>query len=70
MTLELALRLGDADAVFAALIAAHEGLEEAASRQLDATLVLILANHIGDDAVVFEAIRVAREGLPKKEVGP
>ena len=52
--------LSDPDAVFAALIAAHEGLEEAASRRVDAALVLILANHIGDDAVVLDAIRAAR----------
>ena len=61
MTLETAARLHDPDAVFAALVEAHEGLEEASSRRVDAALVLLLANHIGDDAVVLEAIRVARE---------
>jgi hypothetical protein len=59
MTLVLAPRLQDPDAVYAALVAAHEGLDNAASRRLDAALVLILANHIGDDAVVLEAVRVA-----------
>ena len=54
-------RLQDADALYAALVAAHEGLEDAASRRLDAALVLLLANHIGDDAVVHDAIRLARE---------
>ncbi len=53
-------RLRDADALFAALVSAHEGLDEAASRRVDAALVLLLANHIGDDAVVLEAIRIAR----------
>ncbi len=54
-------RLQDADALYAALVAAHDGLEEAASRRLDAALVLLLANHIGDDGVVHDAIRLARE---------
>ena len=52
--------LRDPDAVFAALVAAHDGLEEAASRRVDAALVLLLAHHIGDDGVVLEAIRAAR----------
>lgn len=52
--------LADPDAVFAALVAAHDGLDEAASRRVDAALVLLLANHIGDDAVVLDAIRAAR----------
>lgn len=54
------MALRDHDAVFAALVAAHDGLNEAASRRLDAALVLLLANHIGDDAVVLDAIRIAR----------
>ena len=54
------MSLRDPDAVFAALVAAHEGLDEAASRRLDAALVLLLANHIGDDAVVLNAIQLAQ----------
>ena len=60
MTLDLAPRLRDPDALFAALVAAHDGLDDAASRCLDAALVLLLANHIGDDQVVLDAIRAAR----------
>ena len=60
MRLDLAPRLADPDAVFAALVAAHEGLDEPASRRLDAALVLLLANHIGDDQVVLDAIAAAR----------
>ena len=52
--------LRDPDAVFAALVAAHDGLDEAASRRVDAALVLLLAHHIGDDAVVMDAIAAAR----------
>ncbi len=65
MTIDLSPRLPDPDALFAALVAAHEGLDEAASRLLDAQLVLLLANHIGDQQVVLDAIRIARpSGAP------
>ena len=60
MLLDLTPRLGDPDALFAALVAAHDGLDPAASRRLDAALVLLLANHIGDDGVVMDAIQVAK----------
>ncbi len=59
MTLAREPRLTDPDAVYAALVAAHETLDNAASRRLDAALVLILANHIGDDQVVLDAIHIA-----------
>lgn len=61
MTVLTAPRLRDPDAVFAALVGAHEGLDEAASRRLDAALVLLLGNHIGDDGVVLDAITLARD---------
>ena len=53
-------RLTDADGFYAALMEAHRGLDDAASRALDARLVLILANHIGDAAVLEQAIALAR----------
>ncbi len=66
MPLDLAPRLADPDALFAALVAAHDGLDPAASRRLDAALILLLANHIGDDGVVLDAIQVAKTA----EAGP
>ncbi|WP_431280872.1 DUF2783 domain-containing protein [Humitalea sp. 24SJ18S-53] len=60
MPLDTSPRLTDPDALFAALVAAHRDLDDAASRRLDARLVLLLANHIGDVAVVMEAIALAR----------
>ncbi len=60
MPLDLTPRLLDPDGLFAALVAAHEELAPAASRRLDAALVLLLANHIGDDSVVLAAIETAR----------
>ena len=63
-------RLDDPDGLYAALIEAHRGLDEAASRRLDAKLVLLLANHVGDQAVVAEAIALARRTLLADEAGP
>ncbi len=60
MSLDLRPRIDDPDALFAALVAAHEGLDDAASRRLDARLVLVLANHIGDTATVLDALRIAK----------
>ncbi len=64
MTLDLSPRLADPDGLFAALVAAHDGLDPATSRRLDAQLVLLLANHIGDQQVVLDAIRIAQGGPP------
>jgi hypothetical protein len=52
--------LPDPDATYADLLAAHEGLDEAASAALNARLVLILANHIGDPELLRQAIAAAR----------
>jgi len=60
MTLDTSPRLADPDALFALLVEAHRGLDAAASRRLDAKLVLILANHIGDMAVLRAAVAAAR----------
>lgn len=54
---------GAGDAVYAALLRAHEGLSDADSRRLDARLVLLLANHVGDPAVIAEALAIARDRL-------
>jgi hypothetical protein len=54
-------RLADPDALYAALMQAHRGLDDAASRRLDARLVLLLANHVGDMDVLREAIALAAD---------
>ncbi len=51
--------LADPDGVFEALMNAHRDLPPEASRQLDAKLVLLLANHIGDAEIVKQAIALA-----------
>lgn len=53
-------RLANPDGFYAALMEAHRGLDDAASRRLDARLVILLANHIGDEAVLREAVALAR----------
>ena len=53
-------RLADPDGFYAALMDAHRGLDDAASRRLDARLVILLSNHIGDGDVLREAMALAR----------
>ncbi len=48
------------DDAFRAIVEAHRGLSDPESADLDAALVLILANHIGDIAVLREAITLAK----------
>ncbi|MEM8591407.1 MAG: DUF2783 domain-containing protein [Pseudomonadota bacterium] len=52
--------LGNSDDFYAALLAAHEGLDKAEMARLNARLILTLANHIGDLEVLEEALAVAR----------
>ena len=51
------------DDAFRAVVEAHRGLSEAQSADLDAALVLILANHIGDLGVLREAIALAKRRM-------
>ena len=54
-------RLPDPDGFYEALMRAHRDLDPAASRRLDAKLVILLANHIGDAEVLREALALAQE---------
>lgn len=51
----------DGDAFYAALMAAHEGLDFEASARLNARLVLILADAVGDIEMLKHAIVRARK---------
>lgn len=53
------LNLARPDDIYNAIVEAHRGLDEAACRDFDARLILLLANHIGDEAVIHEALRTA-----------
>jgi Protein of unknown function (DUF2783) len=55
------------DDAFRAVVEAHRGLSEAQSADLDAALVLILANHIGDLGVLHEAIALAKRRMVSAE---
>jgi len=51
------------DDAFRAIVEAHRGLSDEESADLDAAMVLILANHIGDLDVLREAIDLARRRM-------
>ncbi len=49
-----------ADDIYAALVDAYRGLDEAESRRLDARLILLLANEVDDAERVLALIEEAR----------
>ena len=51
------------DDFYEALLDAHQGLSDEQSHDLNARLVLLLANQIGRMDVLKEALAAAREGL-------
>jgi hypothetical protein len=51
------------DDAYRAVVEAHRGLTDEQSADLDAALVLVLANHIGDIEVLREAIALARHRM-------
>ncbi len=55
------LNFTDHDAFYEALVAAHQGLTEAQSVQLNARLLFLLANQVGDAAVRSACIAAARK---------
>ncbi len=50
----------DPDGFYAALVAAHEGLADAQSAELNARLVFLLANQVGDQQVLLACVAAAR----------
>lgn len=63
MTLSTASNFRDPDSAYRAVVEAHRGLDAAQSADLDAALVLILANHIGEAEVLAQAITLAKRTL-------
>lgn len=57
--LNTAPNLPKPDDTYQLLIDAHDGLSDAQSMQLNAKLILLLANHIGDEGVLKQAIEAA-----------
>ncbi len=60
MALSTSSNFAKPDDAFRAIVEAHRGLSDPESADLDAALVLFLANHIGDLDVLREAIALAR----------
>lgn len=52
-----------ADDFYEALIDAHRDLDDVQSQELNAKLVLLLANHVGANAVLREALDAARASV-------
>lgn len=52
-------RYTDPDGFYEALMQAHEGLSEAESAQLNARLILLMANQIGEQPLLAACIEAA-----------
>jgi hypothetical protein len=63
MALSTSSNFAKPDDAFRMIVEAHRGLSDAQSANLDAALVLVLANHIGDIEVLREAIELAKRRL-------
>jgi hypothetical protein len=63
MTLSTSSNFSKPDDAFRAIVEAHRGLNDEQSADLDAALVLILANHIGDIGVLHEALMLAKRRI-------
>ena len=63
MALSTSSNFAKPDDAFRAIVEAHRGLSDAQSADLDAALVLMLANHIGDLDVLREAIALAKRRM-------
>ena len=63
MALSTQSNFADPDGAYRLIVEAHRGISDAQSADLDAALVLILANHIGDLDVLREAIALAQRRI-------
>ncbi len=66
MTLSTSSNFANADDAYRLIVEAHRGLSDTQSADLDAALVLILANHIGDIDVLARALALAKTTLEKE----
>ncbi|MHB8270930.1 DUF2783 domain-containing protein [Bradyrhizobium sp.] len=63
MALSTSSNFAKPDDAFRMIVEAHRGLSDAQSADLDAALVLVLANHIGELDVLRDAIELAKRRL-------
>ena len=59
MPLNTQPNIANADAFYQRLVELHQDRSEEQSGLINASLILLLANHIGDSAVLEEAMRTA-----------
>ncbi len=57
------LRISNPDDFYESILESHQDLSDDESRQLNAQLILILANHIGRKEILDEALLIARESI-------
>mgnify|MGYP003579212341 CR=1 FL=1 len=53
------------DAFYETLIEAHGDLTDEQSAEMNAALILLLANHIGDMEIIREALQRARQSVQR-----
>ena len=63
MALSTSSNFAKPDDAFRMIVEAHRGLSDGQSADLDAALVLVLANHIGDLDVLRESTELAKRRL-------
>ena len=63
MALSTTSNFADPDAAYRLIVEAHRGVSDMHSADLDAALVLILANHIGDLDVLQDAVALAKRRM-------
>jgi hypothetical protein len=63
MALSTSSNFAKPDDAFHMIVESHRGLSDAQSADLDAALVLVLANHVGDIEVLRDAIELAKRRL-------
>lgn len=51
------------DAFYQTLIEAHQGLTDEQSAEMNAALILLLANHVGDMEIIRDALSHARRSV-------
>ena len=57
-----------ADAFYAELLAAHDGLNAQGSAMLETKLILLLSNHVGDLRLLRQALRLARQDVEMEQI--
>ncbi len=58
------------DDFYEALIETHRDLSNEQSQELNAALILLLANHLGDVALLREALQLARASVLTQSEAP